>query len=81
MILNMDYEFNPAGSVLIYTGGLKQDDGGSWVPQVFQVGPQKSQCGAAPQHDGGRTVFHRAQITSLRAAKPIADKIARISAT
>lgn len=81
MTLNMDYEFKPAGSVLIYTGGPKQDDGGSWIPQVFQVGPQKFQCGAAPLHDGGRTVVHRAQITSLSEAKSIADEIARIAAT
>ena len=81
MMLSMDYEFKPVGSVLIYSGGPKQDDGGSWVPQVFQVGPQKFQCGAAPQHDGGRAVVHRAQITSLSEAKFIADEIARLAAT
>ena len=81
MMLSMDYEFKPAGSVLIYSGGPKQYDGGSWVPQVFQVGPQKFQCGAAPQHDGGLAVVHRAQITSLSEAKFIADEIARLAAT
>ena len=81
MMLSMDYEFKPVGSVLIYSGGPKQDDGGSWVPQVFQVGPRKFQCGAAPQHDGGRAVVHRVQISSLSEAKLIADEIARLAAT
>ena len=81
MILSIDYECKPLGSVLIYSGGPKQDEGGSWVPQVFQVGPQKFQCGAAPQHDGGRAVVHRTQFTDLSEAKFIAEDIARLAAT
>ena len=81
MTLSMDYELKPVGSVLIYSGGPKQDDGGSWVPQVFQVGPKKYQCGAAPRNDGGRAVVHRAQFTNLSEAKFIADEIARLAAT
>jgi hypothetical protein len=81
MLLNMDYECKPLGSVLVHSGGAKQDDGGSWVPLVFQVGPQKFQSGTAPQQEGGRAVVHRAQFTSLSEAKYIADEIARLAAT
>lgn len=81
MILSMDYEFKPVDSVLVYSGGPKQDDGGSWVPQVFQVGPQKFQCGAAPLHNRGRAVVHRTQFSNLNEARFIADEIARLAAT
>lgn len=81
MILSVDYEFEPEGSILIYSGGAKQDDGGSWVPQVFQVGPQRYQCGAAPQNECGRVVVHRTQLSDLSEAKIIANDIARLAAT
>ena len=81
MPLNMDYEFKPLGSVLVHSGGPKQDDGGSWVPLVFQVGPQKFQSGTIRHQGGGRPVVHRAQFTSLSEAKYIAEEIARLAAT
>ena len=80
MLLSIDYEYRPVDSVLVHTGGPKQDDGGAWVPLVYQVGPQKFQSGTKRQHEQGRPVVHKAQLASLSEAKYIADAIARLAA-
>jgi hypothetical protein len=81
MFISIDYEFRPPGSVLVHTGSGKQDDGGSWVPVVYQVGRRKFQSGATPGSKGQRTVLHRAQFETLSEAKYAADVLARLAAT
>ena len=79
MILSIDYECEPTGAVLVHSGGVKQDDGGPWVPVVFQIGADGFQSGVAPNQKDGKTVVHKAKFTSLSEAKYIADELARIA--
>lgn len=80
MELTMDYEFLPAGAVLIHSGDIKQDDGGAWVPVVYQVGPARYQCGVIPPEEKNSAVLHRAVLTDLKLALHVADALARLAA-
>jgi hypothetical protein len=79
MILNMDFECEPTGAVLVHSGGVKEDDGGAWVPVVYQIGADGFQSGVAPNLKGGKTVVHKAKFASLSEAKYIADEFARLA--
>jgi hypothetical protein len=79
MYFTMDYESKPDGSVLVHSGATKQDDGGSWVPLVFQIGANRFRIGVAPEREEERIVVHRALFTSLDEAKYLADELARLA--
>ena len=79
MILSNDYECEPTGAVMVYSGGVQQDDGGPCVPVVYQIGADGFQCGVAPNQKDGKAVVHKAKFTSLSEAKYIADELARIA--
>jgi hypothetical protein len=80
MELTMEYEFQPQGAVLVHTGEVKQDEGGSWRPVVFQHGPSRYQCGVVQDKTGSKAILHRAVLDEFEFARQVAEELARIAA-
>ncbi|MCF6232083.1 MAG: hypothetical protein L3J36_03110 [Rhodobacteraceae bacterium] len=78
--MESNYELAPARARLVQVGEQKVDDGGRWVPAVFQIGPDQYQGGAVPLQRGCQAVVHKVVWDDLGFARKIADATARLAA-
>lgn len=78
--MQSNYDLAPAGARLVHVGEQKVDDGGRWVPAVFQIGPKQYQGGAVPLQRGCKAIVHVVVLVELGTARRIADATARLAA-